>query len=93
DWQAGLAGGADRTPLDLLAIRLTWEKALLRQFAPRIARDWQATVAAFGQPVTPTVDDMIDAILQDAIERAALRRLARSAMRATDGPIPPGRGC
>lgn len=76
DWQAGLAGGADRTPLDLLAIRLTWECALLRQFAPRIAEDWRIALAAYARPVVPSPDDLVDAILQDAAERAALRRLA-----------------
>lgn len=74
-WQAELAGETDATVTGLLAIRLVWEEALLRHYGPRIASRWQEAAAAYAQPVTPTMDDCIDAILQEAAERAAQRRL------------------
>lgn len=74
-WQAELQGGSDATVTDLLAIRLVWEEALLAH-CPAIAADWQATVAAHAQPLLPTPDQALDAILQDAAERAHQRRLA-----------------
>lgn len=74
-WQAELAGGTDTTVTELLAIRLVWEQALLRRYGSLIGPHWQNAVAAFGQPVAPTADDVIDAILQEAAERAAQRRL------------------
>ena len=73
-WQAELYDGTDETLTDLLAIRLIWEEALLAQFA-EVAEDWQKTVAAHAEPITPTADQAIDAILQDAAERAYQRHL------------------
>jgi hypothetical protein len=74
-WQAELAGGTDSTLTDLLAIRLVWDAALLRRF-PAVAEDWQATVAAHAEPLQATADQALDAILQEAAERAHQRRLA-----------------
>lgn len=74
-WQAELKGGTDATLTDLLAIRLVWEEALLA-LSPAIAADWQATVAAHAAPVLPSADQALDAILQDAAERAHQRMLA-----------------
>ncbi|WP_136645336.1 YbcC family protein [Tabrizicola sp. YIM 78059] len=74
-WQAELAGGTDATITDLLAIRLVWEEALLIH-CPAVAADWQAVVATHAEPVQPTAEQVLDAILQDAAERAHQRRLA-----------------
>ena len=74
-WQAELKGGTDATLTDLLAIRLLWEEALLAQ-VPMVAEDWAATVAAHGADIAPTADQVLDAILQEAAERAHQRRLA-----------------
>ncbi|EKE78908.1 YbcC family protein [Oceanibaculum indicum] len=74
-WQAELKGGTDTTLTDLLAIRLVWEEALLAQI-PAVATDWQATVTAHAAPLVPAPDQLLDAILQDAAERAHQRRLA-----------------
>ena len=74
-WQAELAGSSDPTVTDLLAIRLIWEEALL-DLCPEIAEDWADTVEAHAAPVEPGPDQVIDAILQDAAERAHQRRLA-----------------
>jgi uncharacterized protein len=85
-WQAELAGGSDATLTDLLAIRLIWEEALLAH-APQVAEDWAAIVAQHAEPVTPTADQVLDAILQEAAERAHQRRLgaALTGPRATAG--------
>jgi uncharacterized protein YbcC (UPF0753/DUF2309 family) len=74
-WQAELKGGTDTTLTDLLAIRLLWEEAL-HAHAPMVAADWAATVAAHASEVTATPDQALDAILQDAAERAHQRKLA-----------------
>ncbi|QGX98554.1 DUF2309 domain-containing protein [Roseovarius faecimaris] len=73
-WNAELAGGADRTLADLLAIRLIWEEALLSH-VPEISEKWAGTVAAHGAPVTATPEDVALAILQEAAERAHQRQL------------------
>jgi uncharacterized protein YbcC (UPF0753/DUF2309 family) len=82
-WQAELQGGTDRTLIDLLAIRLIWDEALLVQ-TPAIADTWAATVAAHAEPVTATADDVALAILQDAADRGHQRRLTA----AMDGAAP-----
>lgn len=74
-WQAELKGGTDATLTDLLAIRLLWDEALLAH-APIVAADWAATVAAHAAEVAATPDQAVDAILQDAAERAHQRKLA-----------------
>lgn len=82
-WQAELEGGTDRTLLDLLAIRLVWDEALLVQF-PQIAEKWAATLAAHAAPVTPSTEEVALAILQDAADRGHQRRLAAALEGATD---------
>ena len=73
-WEAELKGQSDMTLIDLLAIRLIWEEALLAH-APQVAADWALAVAAHGAPVQPSPDEVIDAILQEAAERAHQRKL------------------
>jgi len=82
-WQAELAGGTDRTLLDLLAIRLIWDEALL-ELAPEVAEKWAATVAAHAEPVAATAETVALAILQDAADRGHQRRLVA----ALDGAAP-----
>lgn len=82
-WQAELKGGTDRTLIDLIAIRLIWDEALLAH-APEIAERWAATVAAHAQPVAAAADEVALAILQDAADRGHQRRLAA----ALDGAAP-----
>jgi uncharacterized protein YbcC (UPF0753/DUF2309 family) len=77
-WQAELAGRADETITDFLAIRLIWEEALLLRYDAEIAAAWRSVRAAHAAPVEPTLDIAIDAILQDAAERSAQRMLART---------------
>ncbi|PWR01120.1 DUF2309 domain-containing protein [Meridianimarinicoccus roseus] len=82
-WQAELAGGTDDTPAQLLAIRLVWEEALLAH-APQIGAQWADTLAAHARPVVPSADQAVDAILQEAAERAHQRRLAAALVGATE---------
>ncbi len=76
-WQAELAGGSDRTALELLAIRLVWEEALFVQYGEAIEAKWDEAVAAHAEPVEPDRGDCVDAVLQAAAERAEQRRLGR----------------
>ncbi|MEM6681232.1 MAG: DUF2309 domain-containing protein, partial [Pseudomonadota bacterium] len=76
-WKAELYGKTDTTLTDLLAIRLIWEEALLTHY-PEVADAWQEAVAAHGVPVEPSVDHVLDTILQSAAERAYQRQLTRA---------------
>jgi uncharacterized protein YbcC (UPF0753/DUF2309 family) len=84
-WQAELAGGTDRTAMDLLAIRLVWEEALFEQYGERIDSAWREAVAAHAAPVEPDADDRIDAALQLAAERSEQRRLHQQ-LQGPSGP-------
>ena len=91
-WQAELAGGADRTITDLLAIRLIWEEALFLRYGARIADRWASVRARHAAPVEPTPDLVTDAILQEAVERSGHRALAAmlagpSALAIPDRPV------
>ena len=77
-WQAELGGAEDSTITDFLAIRLVWEAALLDRYEDKIADRWRAVLAAHGSPVKPTADQVLDAIFQEAAERAAQRALAET---------------
>lgn len=73
-WQAERVGQSDTTLTDLLAIRLVWEEALFAH-APQVEAAWSGTLALHAQPLAPTPDQVTDAILQEAAERADQRRL------------------
>lgn len=75
-WQAELGGGTDTTLTGLLAIRMVWEEALLARFGGAVAGKWQDTVAAHAAPLAPSAQQVTDAILQAAAERAHQRKLA-----------------
>lgn len=77
-WQAELSGGTDDTLVGLLAIRITWEAELFSQCGDALAARWSSVLARHSLPVTPDPDQVIDAILQDAAERAAQRDLAQT---------------
>jgi len=83
-WQAELGGDTDETLGDLLAIRLVWEEALLAAH-PAIAGAWADTLDAHAEPPAPTVDHVVDALLQEAAERAHQRRL-RGALHVSSAP-------
>jgi hypothetical protein len=88
-FEAELQGGTDATLAELLAVRLVWEDALLARHGAVIGARWQAVLAAHAAPVAAGPEDVIDAILQDAAERAAQRGIA--AVLAAPAPKPPVR--
>jgi len=77
-WQAELAGRSDETITDFLTIRLLWEQALLTRYGSEIGQAWLAAIEAHEEPVLPSEDQIIDAILQEAAERAAQGALAKT---------------
>lgn len=77
-WQAELAGQTTAITTDFLTIRLVWERALYEQYKPQITAQWAAVCAAHAVPPQPDADQAIDAILQEAADRAAQRRLAQT---------------
>jgi uncharacterized protein YbcC (UPF0753/DUF2309 family) len=76
-WEAELKAGTDSSITDLLAIRVIFEEALLAH-VPGVAVAWADTVATYAASLQPTEDHVIDAILQEAAERAHQRRLIAS---------------
>ncbi|KAB7779106.1 hypothetical protein NB696_002799 [Xanthomonas sacchari] len=84
-WQAELSGGTDACVTDLLAIRISWEAALLGKFGAAIAPQWRSAIDAYSAPVAATPDDVVDSLLQEAAERAAQRRL--DALLAAPAPL------
>jgi len=86
-WQAELRGTTDACVTDLLAIRLIWEVALLRRYGSSLEPLWQPVVNAYAEPVCATLQDGIDAIFQEAAERAAQRRLRALLSEARSTPV------
>ncbi|MEQ8514819.1 MAG: Na-translocating system protein MpsB, partial [Chromatocurvus sp.] len=85
-WRAELAAGSDGTITAFLAIRLLWEEALYVQHAAAIADEWGRVRGEHAAPVAAAESDIIDAILQEAVERAAQRGLAERL--AVPAPLP-----
>ncbi|MBD1547581.1 YbcC family protein [Roseibium aggregatum] len=75
-WQAELDGKTDSTLADLLAIRLIWEEALLAH-VPEIGESWHDTVARHEALLAPSLDHVVEVLLQEAAERAFQRDLGR----------------
>ena len=86
-WEAELAGGTDAAPAALLAIRLQFETALLAH-VPAVWEAWAEVVAAHAEPLRPSPEQVVDAILQEAAERAHQRRL--DALMTGGGDVPAG---
>ena len=87
-WTAALSGGDNDLPLALLAIRLLWDEALfvLQGDGPTA---WPAAVAEFARPVRATLATVAAAIVQDAADRAAQRRLAAILSAPASGAMTP----
>ncbi|MDQ1093111.1 uncharacterized protein YbcC (UPF0753/DUF2309 family) [Xanthomonas sacchari] len=90
-WQAELSGGTDACVTDLLAIRISWDAALLGKFGAAIASEWRSAIAAYATPVAATSEDVVDSILQEAAERAAQRRLDTALAAPASVPAAPSR--
>ena len=76
-WQAELDGKSDKTVTDFLSVRLVWETALFNHYKAQIGDQWRAAIAAHAAPVAPDANHVINAILQEAADRAAQRGLAQ----------------
>ncbi len=74
-WQAELAGRTDDTLTDFLAIRLLWEEALYERHGLDFLPLWSAVKAEHAKAVSASPEQVVDAILQEAAERAAQRAL------------------
>ncbi|WP_337268087.1 YbcC family protein [Oryzifoliimicrobium ureilyticus] len=74
-WQAELEGKTDTALTDLLAIHLAFETALFREYGSLMRAEWQEAIVAYAKPVAASSDDVIDAIFQEAVERAAQRQI------------------
>ena len=77
-WQAELGEGEDQTITDILTIRLLWEEALFVQYEDQIGTLWKEVKAAHAAPVTADAELVVNAVLQEAWERAVQRDLAET---------------
>lgn len=75
-FEAELEGRTDATLAELLAARLVWEEALFIAHAEALAPRWAEVLDAHATPVTAGTEEALDAILQDAADRAGQRALA-----------------
>jgi hypothetical protein len=87
-WQAELAGGTDATVTELLAVRLVWEEALYLRHEAEIADRWARVRSVHAAAPEPSEAQIVDAILQEAAERALQRGLAGTL--AASAPEPAG---
>ena len=77
-WTARLAGDDDRDLVELLAIRVAWEVALLRTATADGLGRWRLAMAAWpGIEAAARVAHAHDWVLQRAVELAAHERIAR----------------
>lgn len=74
-WQTELGHESDRLIIDFLAIRLIWEEALFAHLEDHILADWDMVRMAHAAELRPASDQIVNAILQEAAERADHRRL------------------
>lgn len=74
-WKAEQNDEPDATLNDILAIRLAWEEALLEAF-PSVEAEWASVVPTLATSAVPTADDVVDAIFQEAAERAFQRKVS-----------------
>ncbi len=75
-WIAERDGGQDGTLFDLLTVRLIWEVAILERGGATLAAAWKSQQADFAAEVAPDEATLLDAALQEAVDRGTERRLA-----------------
>jgi len=83
-WCAERDGSTDETIIHLLAIRLAWEEAVFLNAGETIERAWAEARGQRSVAQEPPEAFIVDAILQDAAERAYQRLLIQS-FTNTDG--------
>jgi len=74
-WLSERDSERDNAAFELLTVRLIWDAALRDKAGAGIADNWQSALADYATPVAPGQDDILDAALQEAADRAAERRL------------------
>ena len=89
-WEAAQQGGHDDTPLELLAVLLSWEALLLDSPAlPGLPAAWAAASTACADAAAAGPATQLPAlVLQDAWDRAAARQLVDAC--ASTAPTAPG---
>ncbi|MEO0393755.1 MAG: DUF2309 domain-containing protein [Pseudomonadota bacterium] len=90
-WQAELVGQRDNTLTNLLAIRLVWEDALYQQYAVDVTDAWCAARDGHSQPLKPTTQEQISAILQTAADYGEQSRLRATLAAAATNTAPSNR--
>ena len=75
-WLADRDGGRDDTLFDLLTVRLAWDVAFLEHGGTALAEAWATVRADLSAPIVPTPDLVIDAALQEAVDRSGERSLS-----------------
>ena len=89
-FQAELEGRSDDTALELLAIRLMWDEALLAHYGEELGARWNEVCAAHATRPEASDDQRIDAVLQHAAELGTQRDLnGRLASGGFPVPQPP----
>ena len=84
-FEAEKHGGYDGATRDLLLIRMAFDAAVLRVFGDQVGSEWAAIRSLHTEPVKASGDNIVDAILQEAAERAATRGLNRRLASAKGG--------
>jgi len=69
-WVAERDGGRNAEALEMLYVRAIWDMLLLERFEEQVGAKWAEALEAYAAPVEPSVDDRIDAALQEAADRA-----------------------
>jgi uncharacterized protein YbcC (UPF0753/DUF2309 family) len=82
-WEAELKGEQHTAVTELLAVRMVFDEALFDLYEDQITERWAEVVAAHEVPLAPTADFVIDAVLQEAAERAQQRALAERLLPGT----------
>lgn len=75
-WLAERDGGRDDTLFELLTLRLAWEVALLEAGGAARAEAWERLKAEYAAPTVVGPEMVMDAALQEAVDRSGERRLA-----------------
>ena len=68
-------GAVDDTLLDLLAVRLSYDLSLFKQYGAQVEDGWRQALAAHRADIAPDRETRVDAALQKAVETATARRL------------------
>lgn len=88
-WDTQLYGQADDTPLQLMAILLSWDAALLALHPDRTAAWAEARLAMSRADAAPDPAIAVDLVLHDAYERGAHRRIPGRLNTAPPAAPPP----